>query len=126
MLKKKIKVAKKYKFYTWLPTRSLIEILFAVFITIVILLSWTDFYKGKDDNDVIDSFAGAARVARVSRALGFRSVALDRDYHKNPRVFDFNESAGFALLVHFCDEDSRFLAGAKLPISRCNTSALPK
>ncbi len=49
--------------------------------------------------DAIDSFAGAARVARVARALGYRSVALDRDYHKNPRVFDFNESAGFTLLV---------------------------
>ena len=72
---------------------------FEVFITIVLLLSWTDFYKGQDDIDVIDSFAGAARIARVSRSLGYKAVALDRDYHKNPRVFDFNESAGFALLV---------------------------
>ena len=125
MLPQKSKGAEKCKFYTWLPTRCLIEILSEVFITIVLLLSWTDFYKGKDHIDVIDSFAGAARVARVARALGYRSVALDRDYHKNPRVFDFNESAGFGLLVLFCDEDSRYLTGVKLPISiECNTSDL--
>ena len=69
-----------------------------VLITIVLLLSWTDFYKGRCDVDVIDSFAGAARVARVARACGYRASALDIGYHSNPNVFDINQASGFSLL----------------------------
>ena len=70
-----------------------------MFITIILLLSWTDFYVGRDCNDVIDCFSGAARVSKVARAFGYKAVALDVAYHPNSRVFDVNESGGFVLLV---------------------------
>ncbi len=70
-----------------------------MFITIILLLSWTDFYKGRDHLDVLDTFAGDARVARVARNLGFKAAALDIGYHRNTRVFDINESPGFVFLV---------------------------
>ena len=69
-----------------------------VFITIVLLLSWTDFYKGRNHVDTIDCFAGAARVAKVARAYSYTAIALDVGYHPNTKVFDLNASAGFAFL----------------------------
>mmetsp|Transcript_40679 Transcript_40679/g.63947 ORF Transcript_40679/g.63947 Transcript_40679/m.63947 type:complete len:346 (-) Transcript_40679:30-1067(-) len=68
-----------------------------VLITIVLLLSWTDFYQGKDHIQVIDAFAGAARIARSARRCGRVAVALDVDYSTNSRVFDVNTSPGFVL-----------------------------
>ena len=72
-----------------------------MFITIIILLSWTEFYQDRDLLDTIDYFAGAARVAKISRGLGGKAVALDVGYHPNKKVFDFNDSAGYALLDSF-------------------------
>lgn len=72
-----------------------------VLIAIILLLSWTDFYKDRDHLDAIDCFAGAARVAKVARAFGHKAVALDIGYHPNSRVFDVNSDAGFSLLAWF-------------------------
>ena len=64
----------------------------------MLLLSWTDFYQGKDHIQVIDAFAGAARIARSARRCGRVAVALDVDYSTNSRVFDVNTSPGFVSL----------------------------
>ena len=48
--------------------------------------------------DVLDFFAGAARVARAARVLGMNAASFDIGFHENPRVFDINSSAGFVLL----------------------------
>ena len=69
-----------------------------VFITIILLLSWTEFYQNRDLLDTVDCFAGAARIAKISRCLGRKAVALDVGYHPNKKVFDFNSSAGYTLL----------------------------
>lgn len=64
----------------------------------MLLLSWTDFYQGRDHIQVIDAFAGAARIARSARRCGCVAVALDIDYSTNSRVFDMNTSPGFSRL----------------------------
>ena len=72
-----------------------------MFITIILLLSWTEFYQNRDLLDTVDCFAGAARVAKISRGLVRKAVALDVGYHPNKKVFDFNDSAGYTLLDLF-------------------------
>ena len=78
----------------WWVIRSTVE----VFITIIILLSWTTAYAGRDAYDLIDLFAGAARVARATRAAGMKAAALDLNYHRKPQTFSINASAGFLCL----------------------------
>ena len=56
-----------------------------MFITIILLLSWTEFYQNRDLLDTVDCFAGAARVAKISRGLGRKAVALDMGYHPNKK-----------------------------------------
>ena len=47
---------------------------------------------------VLDFYAGAARVARASRQLGEVSASFDISYHSNPRVFDINSPSGMVSL----------------------------
>lgn len=77
---------------------AVFTVLAQVLITIIVLLSFTDLYKERQDVDCIDLFAGAGRVAKVSRGLGLTALALDISYHSKPRVFDINESSGFLRL----------------------------
>lgn len=69
-----------------------------MFITMVLLLVFSDFYEGRDRVGVMDCFAGEARIAKAARYVGDTAVALDVDYHPNRRVFDVNSPAGFAFL----------------------------
>lgn len=73
----------------------------------VLLVSFLDTFSFKDHYDVLDFFAGAARLARASRFAGpsplFASEwpgdiagALDITYSANPHTYDINEDAGFA------------------------------
>lgn len=70
-----------------------------MFITAIILLSFTQMYqRSHGEIDCVDLFAGAARVARATRAVGLKAKALDISYHPNPAVFDINKPAGFLCL----------------------------
>ena len=64
----------------------------------MLLLGFTEFYKGTNTTDLVDVFAGAARCAKVARAMGLEASALDLSYSKNQKVFDINENGGFSLL----------------------------
>ena len=67
----------------------------------VILLSFMQL-RGRqtgEEMDCVDLFAGAARVAKLTRALGMKAKALDIAYHSNHAVFDMNQSAGFLRLA---------------------------
>lgn len=79
---------------TWWPGKWAAE----AFITAILLLSWTDVYAGRDLYEVVDYFAGAARVARIARAAGMKAAALDLNYHRKPRTFSMNSSPGFVCL----------------------------
>ena len=63
----------------------------------------------EDKYDVIEIFAGVARIARSSRYAGFKSVAIDCEYS---RAFDMNGDAGFVSLgnpfVTACPSHSLF------------------
>ena len=54
---------------------------------------------------VIDMFAGRARIAKMAHALGLKAVAVDRDFDKegdnkrHSNCMDLNTSGGFLLLV---------------------------
>ena len=54
------------------------------------------------DYQVIEFFAGAARIARMGRALNLSTTALDRDVHSS---MDINTAAGFVLLVNQYKQD---------------------
>ena len=51
-----------------------------------------------DRYDVIEFYAGKARVARSARAAGMNAAALDVLFHQYPQVFDMTGAAGFSFL----------------------------
>ena len=53
---------------------------------------------GASEFQVLEFFAGAARIARMGRAMKLKTGALDRDMDAS---MDLNTSAGFLLLVVF-------------------------
>lgn len=76
-----------------------------VLITMVLLVSWLEFFDGgmePMDIEVIDFFGGAARLAKASREIGMKAVAFDISYHTDPNVFDINSPAGFAFPCRIC------------------------
>ena len=80
-----------------------------VLIASMLLVSWLqphaqtncpDLLQDSSRNwDIVDLFAGAGRIARLSRKVGMKACAMDIGYHTNKRVFDLNESPGFVLLA---------------------------
>ena len=85
---------KSYLSIFWSP--KLVEVL----ISLVLMISWMEPAEFFPDFsfEVLDLFAGAARVSRAARALGMKAAAFDIGYHENSRVFDTNSSAGFVFL----------------------------
>ena len=53
-----------------------------------------------DRFEIIEFFAGRARVSKCAREAGLKAAALDVLYHENSRVLDMTSSAGFA--YHAC------------------------
>ena len=68
-----------------------------VLITAVILLSFMG--TTEDKYDVVEFYAGRARIARAARGSGLRAAALDVVFHSYPMVFDITSASGFALLA---------------------------
>ena len=54
------------------------------------------FVPQRDHFQVIDFFAGAARITKLARGLGLAAACLDKDLSG---VFDLNTDAGFMLLA---------------------------
>ena len=76
-------------------------------ITAVLLLGWSHSLPEK--YDVVEYFAGKARIAKAARKAGLNAAALDILYHENQRVFDMTSTAGFGfhgwpwfVRVHVC------------------------
>ncbi len=70
-----------------------------VLITLVILIACLEpFENTSPQYQVLDFFAGAARVSRASRGLGESAAAFDIGYHTNPRAFDINSPSGLVFL----------------------------
>ena len=67
-----------------------------VLITAVLLLGRMEPGLMVGKFDVIEFFAGQARVSRGARQAGRSSAALDVLYHENQRVLDMTSSPGFA------------------------------
>ena len=65
----------------------------------MILCSFLKSFKFEEKYELVDLFAGQARLTRLGRAAGMSAVALDLEYSPtNPRTFDLNEEPGFVLL----------------------------
>ena len=77
--------------FNWPRTPGLAEVL----ITLVIMCSFLDSFQLEEKWEVIDMFAGEARISRMGRQIGMPSVGLDLGYHHNPRAFDLNSEPGF-------------------------------
>ena len=69
-----------------------------VLITAVILLSFMEPIE--DKYDVVEFYAGRARIARAARGAGLTAAALDVVFHSYPQVFDITSASGFALLAY--------------------------
>ncbi|CAJ1441518.1 unnamed protein product, partial [Effrenium voratum] len=70
-----------------------------VLITLVVMCSFLDSFQLEEKWEVIDMFAGEARISRMARQMGMPSVGLDLSYHHNPRAFDLNSEPGFLLAL---------------------------
>ena len=70
-----------------------------VLLAAVLLVVHMDTFEFADQYDVVDFFAGEARLARAGRFVGASCIALDIGFHENPRVFDINSDSGFMSLV---------------------------
>lgn len=69
-----------------------------VMIACVLMVTFLDDFEFLNHYDLLDFFAGAGRMARGGRVLGYHGAAFDISYHPNSRVFDINSDAGFACL----------------------------
>ena len=91
------------------------SILVQELLEIIILLSFLHVPGLHDDGSpelqVLEFFAGAARIARMGKALNLQTAALDRDMDPS---MDINTAAGFLLLVFW----EHFLYS--FPTTRCN------
>ena len=79
------------------------------FIEILILLAHLSvvqsYVAGREEFQIVELFAGAARVSRLAKALGIRASALDKALCKGnnrdvTNCMDINTDAGFLLLVN--------------------------
>ncbi len=71
-----------------------------------------DLTTGAHEYEIIEFYAGASRLARLSKAMGSSTAVMDRDFDtqgdnkKMNNAMDFNTSAGFTSLtcnpyIHF-------------------------
>lgn len=75
------------------------------FILLILATSWLNLEGFDKEIEILELFAGQARLTRLSKSLGFGTAAHDIDYDPLPRVdkskksaMDINGSAGFVLL----------------------------
>ena len=71
-----------------------------VLIAAVLLLGWLEPGLMEDKFDIVEFYAGKARISRAARQSGLSAAALDVLYHENQRVLDMTSSPGFAF--HDC------------------------
>ena len=58
-------------------------------------------FGSRNDYDIIELYAGRARIARMAKAAGFQAVATDKNYDTSGNcrsALQLNENSGFALL----------------------------
>ena len=77
----------------WIAT---LDMAAEVLITAVLLLGWMEPGLMVDKFDILEFYAGKARVSRAAREAGLSAAALDVLYHENQRVLDMTSSPGFA------------------------------
>ena len=71
------------------------------FIAIVLLVFWMEKpgFATCEGFDVLEIYAGRARINRMANAAGYRCLATDKVYDQHPKSsLELNESAGFAYL----------------------------
>ena len=75
------------------------------FILLILATSWLNLEGPDKEIEILELFAGQARLTRLSKSLGFGTAAHDIDYDPLPKVdkskksaMDINGSAGFVLL----------------------------
>lgn len=78
-----------------------------VFLVIILLVAHLDIVDTElNSYEVLEFYAGAARLAKISAALGVKSAAMDilydeGDNKKKNNAMDMNTSAGFLFLILF-------------------------
>jgi hypothetical protein len=69
------------------------------FILLILLITWLENVNFNNETQVVELFAGVARVAKFGILKGYRAVAVDILYCKsNPRAMDMNSAPGFVQL----------------------------
>ena len=85
---------------------------------LVLMTSWLRLRAPDNRYDLLEFFAGSARIARLAKARGYSSVAVDllydttapppktkrkacKGFKNSKSAMDINTSAGFVLLVLF-------------------------
>ena len=63
------------------------------FLLLILLLTWQSFYDlGQAEYQVVEYFAGCARISRMAAGLGYKSVAMDLVYD-TPNYFEGTPTA---------------------------------
>ena len=77
------------------------------FILLILACSWLQLPPPEQEVQVLELFAGQARLTRLAKSLGFGTAAHDIQFDKaassgdaDRSATDINESAGFVFLVH--------------------------
>lgn len=85
-----------FKMYIGIPLPS------KAFVLLVLASSWLQIPPPQKEVEVMELFAGAARLSRLAKSLGFGVAAHDIQYdemaskgHAKRSAMDINESAGF-------------------------------
>ena len=96
------------------------------FVAIVMLTYWLHpmpEFTTHEGFDVIEVFAGRARISRLANAAGYRSIATDRIYDQSDKsALELNESAGFSHLGCSSSHFARALFCTNFDqLHRCNS-----
>lgn len=69
------------------------------FVRLVLLTSFWSFWMDDPEYEIMELYAGAARITKLAKAIGISACAHDVTYDTNERsCFDLLGNAGFVLL----------------------------
>lgn len=84
-----------------------------VYVLILLMTSWLDYFCFENKYEVIEYFAGVARISRLGTMAGLKTAAVDIKYasrkhkrkkrkkhrkHRSTNSMDINSESGFVLL----------------------------
>ena len=81
---------------------EILSLLSEAFVVLILMTSWLTSLEGRDDREIemLELFAGQARISRLGKACGIPCEAHDWDFDKDAKSsnFDITGPAGLVIL----------------------------